>query len=304
MAKKVLITGASGLVGARLMDFLKQGGYPISRLGRQRGGQDGTVYQWDVENGIIDKGCLAGADAIVHLAGAGIADKPWTPERKKEILESRIKSTQLLFEVLQHTHHQVRTLVAASAIGYYGFADDGKIFDEDSSPGSGFLADVVQQWEAAVDRIATLGIRIVKLRIGIVFSEKGGALAAMAKPIRWGLGAPLGSGRQYLSWIHLDDLCRMFVQAIEREDMNGVYNAVGLRPVTNKELTLAIAKVMKKPLWLPAVPGFVLQWMLGGMADLILNGSQVSARKIVQTGFVFSYPGLPEALQNLLSNRR
>lgn len=304
MAKKILITGATGLVGTRLTELLKTQGHQIVCLTRKRKEQVVGIFEWDIVQGTIDTGCLAGVDTIVHLAGAGIADKPWTSDRKKEILESRIKSTQLLFELLQNTSHQVRTVVAASAIGYYGFAGEERIFDEESSPGNDFLADVVKQWEAAIDRIAALHIRVVKLRIGIVFSEKGGALAAMVKPIKWGLAAPLGSGDQYLSWIHLDDLCRMFVHAIDREDMNGAYNAVALQPVTNKALTQAIAKVLKRPLWLPAVPGFVLQWMLGEMAGLVLNGSQVSARKIVQTGFSFSYPGLQEALQNLLGGSR
>ncbi len=304
MVGKTLITGASGLVGARLMGVLKAEGHQIVSLSRKREGKGSGVFEWDVEKGIIDPGCLAGVDTVVHLAGAGIADKTWTPERKREILESRVTSTELLFRLLQGTTHQVRTVVAASAIGYYGFGENGHVFEEDDSPGKDFLADVVMQWEAAINRIASLPIRVVKLRIGIVFSEKGGALPAMVKPIKWGLGAALGSGSQYLSWIHLDDLCRMFVHAMQCQDMKGSYNAVGTQPVTNKTLTVAIAKILNRPLWLPAVPGFVLQWMLGEMAGLVLSGSQVSPRKIMQSGFVFSYPGLQEALQNLLGSRR
>ena len=303
MAKKILITGASGLVGSRLSEWLEREGHQVVSLTRGSKGKGAGAFEWDIERGRADTECLDGVDTIIHLAGAGIADKPWTPARKEEILNSRVKSTTLLLGLLQNTRHQVRTVVAASAIGYYGLGTEGQIFEESSPPGDDFLARVVRQWEAAVDRMASLPIRVVKLRIGIVFSQKGGALTAIAKPVKWGLGAPLGNGRQYLSWIHLDDLCRMFVHAMQREDMNGPYNAVAEEPVTNKALTRAIANVLNRPLWLPAVPGFVLQWMLGEMAALVLNGSQVSAQKIVQTGFVFSYPRLHDALQNLLGSR-
>ena len=212
----------------------------------------------------------------------------------------RSQSTALLYEYLKKEKHQIKTIVAASAIGYYGFVLKDEIFLEESRPGSDFLAQVTAQWESEVNKISTLGIRVIKLRIGIVLSEKGGALAEMTNPIRYGLGAPLGSGKQYLSWIHIDDLCGMFIKAIDDENMNGVYNAVGAGWVTNREMTQAIAHALNKPLVLPPVPEFALRIILGEMADLVLNGSKVSSEKIQQAGFTFNYTSLNKALTNLL----
>lgn len=255
---------------------------------------------WDVNRGVMDTEALTGVDAIIHLAGAGIADKPWTEKRKQEIRDSRTRSTRLLVDQLKKTSHTVKTFVSASAIGYYGFEGGETVFAEDSKPGSDFLASVVKDWEAEIDPIQELNIRTVKIRIGIVLSEQGGALKEMANPVRWGVGAPLGSGKQYMSWIHIDDLCRMFVYALKHDHLQGAYNGVGPSWVNNKELTQAIAKALKKPLWLPSVPGFVLKLMLGEMADLVLKGSKVSGEKIAQAGFTYQYPDLDVALTNLL----
>jgi uncharacterized protein (TIGR01777 family) len=217
-----------------------------------------------------------------------------------EILESRAKSTALLFNALKNQRHTVTTLITASAIGYYGFGLSEDVFTEESKPGSDFLAQVTKKWEEEVDKISSLGIRIVKLRIGIVLSEKGGALAEMVKPIKLGVGSALGTGKQYLTWIHLDDLCEMFIKAAEDQVMSGSYNAVGSEWVTNAEMTKAIAKVLKKPLWFPPVPGFVLKIVLGEMADMVLNGSKISSGKIQKTGFKFKFSKLDEALKDLL----
>ena len=175
--------------------------------------------------GTIDIRALEQIDTIVHLAGASIAEKRWTDARKKEILESRIKSTGLLYQSLKNNHHTIKTFVSASTINYYDFGEDDKIFVENDTPGTDFLAQVTQQWENEVDKLRNLGLRVVKIRIGIVLSEKGGALKKMAMPIKFGLGASLGTGKQFLSWIHIDDLCEMFVTAIEEEKMSGAYNA-------------------------------------------------------------------------------
>ena len=234
------------------------------------------------------------------MAGAGIADQRWTTQRKKEILESRTHSTQLLLDTLKNQRHSVKTFVGASAIGYYGFSSKDEVFTEESKAGDGFLADVTRQWEEQTNPIATLGLRLVKLRIGIVLSEKGGALAEMAKPIRLGVGAPLGSGKQFLSWIHIDDLCAMFIQVAEDQSWHGAYNAVGINWVTNSELTRAIAHVLKKPLWLPPIPDFMMKLILGEMAGMVLNGSKVSSEKIRLAGFQFKHGELNEALMSLL----
>jgi uncharacterized protein (TIGR01777 family) len=299
MSKKILITGASGLIGSRLTDMLLQKGYQVSHLGRSKKSGPVPSFVWDVDRGKIDSQALVGVDTIIHLAGAGVADKRWTVSRKKEILESRTKSSLLLYNTLANVNHTVKAVVSASAIGYYGFGFGEQIFTEESNPGTDYLAQVTKQWEESVDTISSLNLRLVKLRIGIVLSEKGGALVEMAKPIRLGAGAALGTGKQYLSWIHLDDLCAMFIKAVEDNTMQGAYNAVSGNWVTNLELTKQIAKVLKKPLLLPNVPGFIMKIIVGEMAMIVVNGSKVSADKVKKTGFVFRYTNLEEALESL-----
>lgn len=302
LATSVLITGASGLIGLRLTSLLQQKGYHVSHLGRSAKTGRVPSFTWNVETGKMDPSALAGIDTVVHLAGAGVADQRWNAARKKVILESRTKSTALLYEALKSVSHSVKTVISASAIGYYGFGLDETLLTEESRSGTDYLAQVVHEWEQQVDRIASLGIRVVKIRIGIVLSEKGGALKEMATPVRWGVGSPLGTGRQVVSWIHLDDLCEIFVRAIEDNGLVGVYNAVAPHPVTNREMTRAMARVLKRPLWLPPVPGFVLRMLVGEMADLVVNGSLISSKKIVDAGFVFKFPGLEGALQDLLTS--
>ncbi|MBA4055456.1 MAG: TIGR01777 family protein, partial [Marivirga sp.] len=238
-----------------------------------------------------------------HLAGAGIADKPWTEERKREILESRTNSTRLLFDELKKGDHTVNVFISSSAIGYYGFGDKQEIFTEESNPGNDFLATVTRHWEKEVDAISALGIRVIKVRTGIVLSEKGGALMEIVKPVKFFAGAPLGSGEQYMSWIHLDDLCGLFIKAVEDPAMSGAYNGVAPNPVTNRDLTVTIARTLHKPLILPAIPAFVLKLLLGEMADLVLRGSKVSPQKILRAGYRFKFENLNEALADLLMKK-
>jgi uncharacterized protein len=299
MSKKILITGASGLIGKRLTDLLLKKGYQVSHLSRSSKSGRVPSFVWDVDKGEMDSKALEGVDAIIHLAGAGVADKRWSKSRKEEILMSRVKSTELLYNTLLATPNTVKAVVSASAIGYYGFQSDEELTEE-SKQGSDFLAKVTNQWETEVGKLTDLKIRVVKLRIGIVLSEKGGALVEMAKPIRWGVGSPLGTGSQYISWIHLDDLCEMFIHAIDTDQMNGAFNAVTGNWVTNKEMTKAIAHELKRPLWLPNVPTFVLRIVVGEMAAIVLGGSKVSADKIKKTGFKFKYDKLEAALENSL----
>lgn len=297
---KILITGASGLVGTRLTELLEAAGHQVVHLGRTKKTGSRPVFIWDVDKGVIDEEAFSGVDAVVHLAGAGVADKPWTPKRKLEILESRTKSTALLAEYLKR-QPQIKAVVSASAIGYYGFGLSDHEFTEVSNPGTDFLAQVVRAWEDEVDKIENK--RIVKLRIGIVLSEKGGALKEMAKPIKLFAGAPLGTGKQLVGWIHIDDLCRMFIKSIEDTTMQGAYNATGPYAVTNKELTKQMAKALHRPLFLPPVPSVVMKMILGEMANLVLNGLNVSSAKIQKAGFTFTFPTLERALADLLGKK-
>lgn len=286
-------------MGSRLTDMLVARGHSVVHVSRAVRSGSLPTYAWNVAQGTMDERAFEGVTTVVHLAGAGVADARWTPERKKEILDSRVKSTLLLKKALAQ-QPQVTTVVAASAIGYYGFGTSAAWLTEESEAGSDFLADVTRQWEATVEELSDTGVRVVKLRIGIVLSAKGGALKEIAKPVRWGVGAPLGTGAQWMSWIHLDDLCAIFIYAIENPHLRGTYNAVGPEPATNREMTKAIAHVLRKPLWLPPVPGVVLQLLVGEMAAMVLNGSRVSPAKIIESGFSFQYPELSAALKNLL----
>lgn len=301
MHKNVLITGATGLIGTRLTTMLGQNGHRVSHL--SRGHRPGTVptYQWDVGQGKMDARAVEGTEAIVHLAGAGIADKRWTAGWKKEILESRVRSAGLLYETLQRETHQVKTFVSASAIGIYGEGGPERTFTEMDGPANGFLAEVVRQWEEAAGKFSALGIRVVKIRIGILLSGRGGALPEMAWPVRWCIGSPLGPGNQVLSWVHIDDVCRLFIKAIEEETMHGAYNAVAPAPVDNREMVEAIARVLRKPLWAPNVPGFILKLMLGEMSELVLKGNLVSSQKAQRQGFEFKHAHLEGALRDLLA---
>lgn len=302
MSKHILITGATGLIGSRLTELLLRKGYQVSHMGRS-GRNSGAIksFVWNIEKESFDREALHGVDAVIHLAGAGVADKRWTEKRKKEILESRTKSTALLYKMLQSTEHKVKSVVSASAIGYYGYCLDERVFTEESKPGEDFLAQVTRQWESEVDKFDALSIRTVKIRIGIVLSEQGGALKKIARYINYGVGASLGTGKQYMSWIHIDDLCRMFIAAIDDSSMNGAYNGV-CDWISNKELTKATARVLKRPLLLPSVPRFAIKILIGEMAMIVVNGSKVSSEKIRQTGFKFQFPELDGALRNLLKH--
>ena len=227
---------------------------------------------------------------------------------KKEILESRTLSTQLLYNQLKETKTPLKAFVSASAIGIYGFDTGNQLLTEESPISTQFLADVVKKWEEEVQKIASIpnqngisgGIRVAKLRIGIVLSDKGGALVEMAKPVRLFAGAALGTGKQCLSWIHIDDLCKMFVFAVENDNISGEYNAVGVSVTTNEILTKAIAKALDKPLFLPNVPAFALNLILGEMAGMVLGGNNVSSEKIQKAGFKFDYTDLDTAVKKLL----
>ena len=303
----VLITGGTGLVGTRLTELLQQKKYKVTHLSRSKKNENNVItYTWDIKKATIEEEAITTANYIVHLTGAGIADKRWTTKRKKEIIDSRVKSANLLFEKIKTLGHPLKAFISASAVGYYGAVTSEKIFTESDPPANDYLGETCRLWEAAADQIGQTGtvtgrtIRTVKLRTGVVLSDKGGVLEKMMQPIRYFLGAPLGNGKQYMPWIHIDDLCRIYIKAIEDEKLQGAYNAVAPAHVTNKELTKAIAKTLNKPLFLPNVPGWLLEIVLGEIGEVALKGSRVSCEKIIKAGFEFQFPELEGALNSLL----
>ena len=296
MGKNVLITGGSGFIGKELTKLLKDKGYEISWLSTTlNSSSEVKVYNWNVKRKSIDERALENADYIIHLAGANIGEKRWTRERKEEIVDSRVKSAEMLYYSLKSNKHNVKAVISASAVGYYGDTGD-KTMSEEAVAGFDFLANTCRQWEHAINKIGELGIRTVNIRNGVVMSAKGGALPVMMTPIKLLVGAPLGTGEQWVSWIHLEDLCKIYLKAIEDESMKGPFNGVTPNPVTNKELTKLIAKSLDKPLWLPPIPASVLKTILGEKASLVLTSCKVSASKILNTGIEFKYPVLEEAL--------
>jgi uncharacterized protein (TIGR01777 family) len=299
--KKVLITGGNGMIGNRLTALLIAKGYRVSHLRRSRNNAKVETFLWDPGTGKIETPAFRDVDVIIHLAGAGIADKRWSRKRKNEILTSRTMGARLIREALQKETHQIRDFISASGINYYGLADVGRAFVESDPPGHDFMANVTQAWEREADAFLSLGIRVTKVRTGVALGPKSIALTRIAQPVKFFVGAPLGTGKQFFNWIHLDDLCRIYIKAIEEASMHGAYNAVAPTPVTNAELTKEIARVLKKPLWLPPVPGFVVKLIAGEVAEVVLNGGRVSCEKIHNAGFDFQFDTLASALKAIYS---
>jgi len=302
----VLITGGTGMVGTSLTQLLLNKGYQVIVLTRQprvSNVPNLTYAVWDIDKGYIDPSAIQNADTIVHLAGAGVADKRWSKKRKQEILDSRVKSGELLVKYLTENSHQVKTVVAASAIGWYGPDTAQSLmngFVETDPVDGAYLGVTCKSWEESVKPIEALGIRLVTLRIGIVLNKKGGALAEFIKPAQFGMATIFGNGKQMVSWIHHHDLCKMMIHGIETASIKGVYNAVSPDPISNKDLIIAIAKKLRS-FYLPIpVPAFVLKIMLGEMSIEILKSAKVSSKKIQGAGFNFDYPTLHSALNDLL----
>ncbi len=297
----VLIGGGSGLIGQRLSELLLAKGYEVIHLSRKEDlNAPFPKYKWDLQAGIIDERALTKADYIINLAGAGIADKRWTESRKRLIVESRTQSTLLIKNALARLEKKPKALILASAIGFYG--DRGREWvDEDSLPGKrGFLAESTQEWEASMHQSAALKIRQAIIRIGIVLSTKGGALKPFILQNQFRLGNYFGNGKQYYSWIHIDDLCKIFIYAMENESVEGIFNGVGPNPVSLYDFVKSLAKAMDKRAIMIPVPTFAIRLAMGEMADMVLSSTRVSAAKIESTGFQFEHPELVPALKNLL----
>jgi len=307
----VLITGGTGLVGTAVEALLEQKGYEVVLLTRSKTPLKGQAH-WDINAGTIDSTAIAAADYIIHLAGAGVADKRWSASRKQEILDSRTKSSALLVKALQETPNKVKAVISASAIGWYGPDNIDTHYNDLSAQGfvetdpsyPDFLGTTCAAWEASIAPVTanTNGLqkRLVCLRTGIVLSKHGGALKEFLKPLAVRMAAVLGNGKQMISWIDVRDLAKMFVYALENENISGSYNAVAPAPVSNKTLTQTLAKVLYGSFYITTyVPSFVLKIMLGEMSIEVLKSTTVSPQKILDTGFVFDYPEISKSLSTL-----
>ncbi|APZ44777.1 TIGR01777 family protein [Polaribacter reichenbachii] len=289
---KIIITGGTGLVGTKLTELLIKNNHNVVILSRNP--KHKNEYKWDVSKGFIDKNALVNIDYIIHLAGAGIADKRWTNERKKIIIDSRVKTANLLYEKVKEQNIQLKSFISASGIGYYGAITTDKIFEEIDNVGNDFLGEVCQKWEDAAHQFKTLNVPVTILRTGVVLSKKGGALEKMKTPIV----TPLGSGKQYMPWIHIDDLCQLYLKSIE-DNLSGIFNAVAPEHHTSHTFSKELAKNIKRPFIGIGVPSFMLKLIFGEMANILLEGSRISTKKIEKNGYSFRFETLKKALNNL-----
>lgn len=309
----VLISGGTGLIGSALARHLIERDYDVIILSRKKNLTSGhpkiSYSYWNVSEEIIDAEVVKKADHIIHLAGAGVMDKKWTEDYKKKILESRAKSAELIVNSLKENEHSVKTFVSASAIGLYG--EDPKMlerkegFIESDLPSRDFLGETCLLWEASVESVSKLGIRLIKLRTGIALSNKGGAFKEYKTPLNFGLATILGSGKQIISWIHVDDLCRIYCTAIEDVYLRGSYNAVAPEPVPQKKLILTLGQRMRNKFFIPIyIPSFILKLIFGKRSIELLKSTTVSNKKIKATGFTFLFPSIESAIDDLISSSR
>lgn len=302
MKENVLISGGSGFIGKQLTNLLIENGFSVSILSRsdKQNTYDISYYKWDVPTRFIEEESVLKADYIIHLAGENIAEKPWTAKRKEEIVQSREESVQLIYEVLKKNHKKLDAFISASGVGIYGALNGEEICTENMAPENDFLGSTCQKWETAADTIADLGIRVLKIRTGLVLGKDDGFLKKLIPIFKFRLGAALGSGKQYMPWIHVDDLCAIYLEAIKNKNMTGVYNAAIFDNTTNTVFSKTLAKVYGYSIWLPNVPAFLIKMALGEMAQIILTGRRVSSEKIEKTGFQFRFVNLEQALRDCL----
>lgn len=304
MSKHILITGGTGLLGKILTKELQNQGHHVSILSRSPEKVKGVkAFYWDVEKQEIDEQCLDGIDTVIHLAGEGIADKKWTFKRKREIIDSRVNSIQLIYQLMSKNQNRVKAVVSASAVGFYGDRAD-EILTEESNKGTGFLSDACHFWEEAVDEGQQFEVRIVKLRIGLLLTSKGGVLAPFKLMVNTFTAMNFGNGRQWFPWIHADDLVGMFAWAVNDDKITGVFNATAPTPVTNSVFTKTLAKVLKKPFWPFQIPVFMLKMILGERKELLLMSNKTDSKKIQQAGYVFKFGDLKKALEDITSNNK
>ncbi|MDI3318149.1 TIGR01777 family oxidoreductase [Pinibacter soli] len=317
----ILITGGTGLIGKRLTSLLLQNGHSVIILTRNKieasenfkledpqsiSYHNLSFAEWNIEEQTIECSAVEKADYIIHLAGAGVADKRWSEKRKKEIVDSRTHSSELIVKTLQERTHHVKAVLSASGIGWYGpdpsIPNMSPFVEADKADGD-FLGQTCVQWEQSIDPVQKMNIRLVKLRTGIVLANGGGALEEFKKPLKFGLSAILGTGNQVVSWIHIDDLCRIYMQAIQDDKMQGVYNAVATHPVSNKKLNEILAVKQRGKFYIPIyVPSFILKIAIGEMSIEVLKSATVTNDKLRRAGFQFIFPDVEKAIADLINN--
>lgn len=302
MKKNVLISGGSGFIGTHLTALLLSKGYTVSILSRseKQNKTDVFYYKWDVATQFIEEEAVLKADYIIHLAGENIGEKRWTAKRKAAIIDSREKSSQLLYMVLKKHYKKLDAFISASAVGIYGAVNGEEICTENDAPANDFLGYVCQKWEDSIDFIENLNIRTVKIRTGLVLGKNEGFLKKLIPLFKYRLGSAIGSGKQYMPWIHVDDLCTIYLQAIQNAEMSGPYNAAVTDNTNNTIFSKTLARIFGYSIWLPNVPAIVLKMVLGEMSIIVLTGRRVSSEKILQTGFNFKFKNLEQALKDCL----
>jgi uncharacterized protein (TIGR01777 family) len=303
MKKNVLITGGTGFVGRHLTDLLVANGFSVSILSRSKRANAENIfyYTWDVEKQFIEEEAIQKADYVIHLAGANIAEKRWAEKRKEEIVSSRELSAQLIYNALLKYNRNVEAFVSASAVGIYGAMNGRAICSEEMQPMNDFLGLTCQKWEAAANQFEKLGIRTVKIRTGLVMGKEDGFLKKLVPIFKLRLGSALGTGKQYMPWIHIDDLCRIYLEALKNPLMSGAYNAAITDDTTNQLFSKTLAKVCGYSMWLPNVPSLLIKIALGEMSKLVLTGRRVSSEKIEKIGFQFVHKNLEATLKDCLS---
>lgn len=307
---RVLLTGGTGLIGQRLSRILEDRGYEVAILSRkhrsglqenglQENGITTRLHYWNPDRQEIDEEIVNSCDFIIHLAGADIGGKRWTGRRKHLIQESRVGPADLIYRKLDFRNCRLKAFISSSAVGYYGARTTGDIFRESDPPAPDFLGETCRKWEQAADRFSGAGIRTARIRTGVVLANNGGALKRMYWLFRLGLGSAIGSGKQYMPWIHIDDLCQIYILAMEQEEIHGAYNAAAPEHVTNRTFSKELARVLRKPFWFPRIPAFMMRLLFGEMSVILLTGSRISSEKIIEAGHVFLYPRLLDAFREI-----
>ena len=299
----VLIGGGTGLVGLCLSQLLREKNYEVRHLSRKSDlNAEFPAYKWDIKNGTIDAAAMQNVDYIINLAGAGIADKRWTEARKKLIIDSRTQTTDLLRKYIESGEMSPKVFISASAVGYYGNQGD-KLMKEDAKPGDGFLSESVRLWEESIKLIEDTNLRTVYVRVGIVLSTQGGAMPELMKTFPLGVGAYFGTGKNYYSWIHIDDVANIFIHAIENKEMQGIYNAVAPNPSQVKPLVMKMKEAYGRPVLVMPAPEFGIKLAFGELSHTVLDSTRVSSQKIEEAGFEFEFPQLLPALKNIMERK-